>query len=278
MKPSPLSPRQFEMQLEIAADPSRVWRAIADHAELVQWFPPEAEVEPRPGGEIVWRWGDLHTWTHRIEVWEPGSHLRTRHDSAVPDGQGDQHPLFVDFFLTGEGGRTTLRLVHSGFGPDAAFDEEYDGVSSGWPVELRSLRLYLERHAGRSRQLAWHAMPIDLDHDEAWRRLTGADGLGCGSEVDGLREGDAFRFGDPDGDLFEGEVLTNQPRHFCGVARSHGDGFLRFAVESCGGISQVWMWLATYDQPTEACAALQARWETMLARLFAPQGEATEAS
>ena len=43
---------------------------------------------------------------------------------------------------------TTLRLVHSGFGPGADFDEEYDGISQGWPVELRSLRHYLENHAG----------------------------------------------------------------------------------------------------------------------------------
>lgn len=272
------SPREFEMHLPIAAGPDAVWRALVDPGELCRWFPPEARVEPRPGGEVVWRWGDFHTWTQRIEVLEPGKHLRTRHDSGVPDGAGGQHLLFLDFFLQGERGRTTLRLVHSGFGPDAAFDDEFDGISSGWPVELRSLRLYLERHAGRDRQLAWSIAPISIDAGEAWRRLVGRDGLACGAGLDRLREGEAFALRTATGDAFEGRCLFNQPRHFCGVARSHGDAFLRVAVERCGGAGQVWLWLATYGQPEGQSAALQARWDDMLARLFAPAGAAAEAS
>jgi uncharacterized protein YndB with AHSA1/START domain len=280
MKPprSSSSCREFAIELEIAADRDAVWRALSDRAELVRWFPPQAEVEPRPGGEIVWRWGDLHRWPQRVEAWDPGAHLRTRYDSVVPDGDGGLHPLFIDFFLIGEGGRTTLRLVHSGFGPDSAFDQEYDGISSGWPVELRSLRLYLERHAGRDRQLAWCVRPIDVDHGEAWRRLVGPGGFACDQQPDGLAEGEAFRMNASTGDVFEGAALTAQRHHFCGIASSHGDGFLRIAVESCSGSSQVWLWLATYGRPAGEAAALQGRWQDMLSELFATRGETARAT
>ena len=177
----PSSPREFEMKIDIAAPRAAVWKAITTDTELRRWFPPEAEVSPGVGGEVLWRWNEHFSWPQQIEIWEPESRLRTRYDSTVEDGGGGRRPLFVDFLLEGEGGRTTLRLVQSGFGPEAAFDHEYDGISRGWPVELRSLRLYLEQHAGKDRRLAWAKTAIRLDADEAWRRLTADDGLACGA-------------------------------------------------------------------------------------------------
>ncbi len=264
--------REFKMEIDIAAPREAVWNAIVNEAD--RWFAPDVRVEPGVGGEVVWSWKELHVWPQRIEVWEPGSRLRTRYDSSVEGTEGGHHPLFIDFQLEGEGGRTTLRLVHSGFGPAAAFDDEFDGISQGWPIELRSLRLYLERHAGEDRQLAWSTATIELAHDEAWRRLTGDDGLACGARIDGLREGDAFSLGTATGDVFEGDVLSCNRHGFTGVARNHGDGFFRFAVENCGGRSQVWLWLATYGQPAGAAEDLEARWDAMLERLFQAQGEA----
>lgn len=272
MSPSKPTSRQFEMQLEIAAPRGAVWSAISSDTELRRWFAPDAKVVPRVGGEILWRWGDLHAWPQVIEIWEPGSRLRTRYDSSIVDGEGGKLPLFLDFFLEGEGGRTTLRLVHSGFGPEATFDEEYDGISRGWPVELRSLRLYLERHAGLDRRLAWCTTTIDLAPAEAWERLTGEEGLAAGSALDALTEGDPFRFTTPAGDVFEGLALCCESRAFSGVATSHGDGFLRIAVEKCGGEHQVWLWLAAYGPAGPGLDELEARWSTMLERLFSASG------
>ena len=212
--------RQFEMQLEIAAPRDAVWSAISSDTELRRWFAPEAKVVPGAGGEILWRWNGLHSWPQVIEVWEPGSRLRTRYDSSVDDGEGGKLPLWLDFFLEGEGGRTTLRLVQSGFGPESTFDEEYDGISRGWPVELRSLRLYLERHAGVNRSHARCVTTIDLAAEEAWERLTGEEGLAAGSAIDALAEGDPFRFTTPAGDVFEGRALCCEPRSFSGMTTS----------------------------------------------------------
>ena len=266
------SARRFEIELEIEAPRKVVWAAISDGVQIRRWFAPEASVTPGEGGEIVWGWGDAHgAWPQTIEVWEPGVRLRTRYESGIDDGEGGKLPLFLDFTLAGEGGHTTLRLVHSGFGPEADFDQEYDGISRGWPVELQSLRLVLERHAGSDRQLAWALSNVEGTLEEAWERLTAPDGLACGPRIDALSVGDPFRIETADGDVFEGTALQCNPTAFSGVAETHDGGFLRLAVENCGGSHQAWLWLATYDRPEEEATALRARFEALLARVFSEE-------
>lgn len=265
-------PRTFETQIEIRAPRDAVWRAIREANELQRWFAPLVVADDHVGGEVVWQWEAHHRWPQRIEVIEPGRRLRTRYDSAVDDGHGGKQPLFVAFVLEGDRGTTTLRLVHSGFGAEADFDAEYDGISRGWPVELGSLRLYLEQHAGHDRQLAWSTADVDLDAADAWRRLTGPDGFACGPEVAAMREGEPFRFRTVDGDVFEGTTLRCNPREFTGDATSHGGAFLRITAERWGGMTHVWCWLGAYRRDAQEPAALQARWDAMLTRLFEREG------
>ena len=271
MSSSPSS-RSFETQLEIAAPRDVVWRAIATDQGLRNWFAPEAACDAQVGGEIVWAWGEHHRWVQRIEALEPGARLRTRYDSAVDDGDGGKRPLFVEFLLSGEGGSTTLRLVQSGFGPEADFDEEYDGISRGWPVELQSLKLYCERHDGRGRTLAWSTLDLDLDGDEIWRRLSGDRGFAFGEAAASTRPGSPVRFTTVAGDVFEGTALTCQARELTAVLSSHGDAFLRVSVEEWAGQRHVWCWLAGYGDAAGDLAALQGRWDEMLAELFAAEG------
>jgi len=266
--------RAFQTEIDIAAPRDAVWNAIANDTELRRWFAPEAKVDAEVGGEIVWAWRDHHHWAQRIEILEPGTRLRTRYDSTVDDGAGGKRPLFVDFILEGEGGMTTLRLVQSGFGPEAGFDSEYDGISHGWPVELRSLRLYLEQHLGRDRTLAWSTRDLDMDPDEAWRILTSKGGFACGTDVELLAEGAPFHIQTADGDEFSGRVLGCHRRGFSGDAVSHGGAFFRICVEEWGGLAHAWLWLGAYDQPAQELAALQQRWDAMLDRLFVANGEA----
>lgn len=260
----------FDMEIEIQAPRDAVWAALADARELTNWFAPEARIDAREGGEVEWTWEGLHSWPQRIEVFEPGTRLLTRYDSGVDDGKGGKKPLFIDFRLTGDGGSTTLRLVHSGFGPDSGFDREYDGISRGWPVELNSLRLYLERHAGEQRRFAWVTRSLDGGQQPAaaWDRLLSADGFHCDAGIDALAEGAPFSFVTADGDRFEGTALCCQHREFSGMVDNLGSAFLRIAVENCGGSWMVWLWLATYDRPAEEVSALTQRWEKMVDRLF----------
>lgn len=276
MSPSPQRDRRYELTLPIAATPDEVWAAIATREGLERWFATGADVTPGEGGAVEWRWGDLYRWPQRIERWEPGRRLLTRYDSPVLDEAGQPVPLHIDLVLESARGGTVLHIVHSGFGPDASFDQEYDGISRGWPIELRSLKLYLERHRGRDRRLAWCTAVVEGSHDDAWRRLTGPDGLACGPEVEGLAPGARFAFTTPDGDAFEGRALHCMQHELSGEVDGRGGGFLRLSVENCGGTSQAWVWYASYSESAEDVAALEARFDARLRALF-PEREVTRA-
>ncbi|HEX5051911.1 MAG TPA: SRPBCC domain-containing protein [Planctomycetota bacterium] len=261
------SPRSFQIQLDIQAPRDAVWQALTEAESIARWFAPTAVCEPRAGGRLLWQWGQMHTWEQTIEVFAPGAHLRTRYDSVVDDGRGGKQPLFVDFHLEGGRGVTTLRLVHSGFGPEAAFDAEYDGISGGWPVELRSLRLYLERHRGCERMLAWSAHSTALAPEVAWQRLTGPGGLAA-EGLPRLCEGDRFALDVPGAGPISGTTLyAPTSREFSGVAANLDDGWFRVHCEHWAGKTQVWLWLAVYSGPRSRVDAYQRAFDSLLRRL-----------
>lgn len=266
--------RQFEQTLDLRVPREAVWKALTDGAEIARWFAPEARVDPQVGGVVGWTWRDHFDWQQTVDVFDEGRHLRTRYDAWR--GEADTpHPLFIDFHLEGEGGATRLRVVHSGFGADAAFDDEYDAISGGWPIELASLRLYLERHLGKDRQLAWTRAVVDAPPEEVWNALSAADAFGCASMM-GRQKGDPFAFSTGDGDSFEGTVLKAEGTEFVGAASSHGDGWLRTWVGAHQGRTMLWLWLATYgDAPV---AGLQQRWDGLVDRLFGDRIAGGEAS
>ncbi len=270
--------RKFEMEIEIAVPPDQVWHAIADAEGVRRWFAPVAEADREVGGKIVWEWAPQHRWVHRIEAREEGKRLKTSYDSSVPDGSGGQKKLFVEFLLEGQGGSTKLRVVQSGFGPEADFDEEYEGISRGWPVELGSLKLSLEKHPGKDRQIARAARDLVIDQHEAWRRLTGDQGFACGPDIGSLRKGEPFRFETADGDVIEGTALHCHDTDFCGCATSHGNAFVRISSERWGGQVHPWLWLAAYGEDEAELKALSGRWDKMLERLFADCGESAAGS
>src|ERR1051326_9152472 len=132
--------RKHEMEIEIAAPASEVWRAVSTAEGIASWFCPISAVTPGAGGSVTIGWGEGMEATSRIEVWEPERHLRLLDDHMGPD-----KPMFMDYFLEGRGGTTVLRFVHSGFGESADFDGEYEGTGEGWPVFFQMLKHSAER-------------------------------------------------------------------------------------------------------------------------------------
>lgn len=47
-----------ERDVLVPAPPDEVWEALTDPGSLEEWFATEAELDPTPGGEGVFRWGD----------------------------------------------------------------------------------------------------------------------------------------------------------------------------------------------------------------------------
>jgi uncharacterized protein YndB with AHSA1/START domain len=275
-------------ELVIDAPPEAVWKAITDARELARWFPLDASTTPGAGGTLVYEWGDLK-FVNRIEVWEPGKHLRMTwgHAEETPGpavGPGaapapgasapgpadaERRRLTVDWYIEGREGRTVLRLVHSGFGHDASWDSEYDGTRRGWIFELSSLRQYLEKHAGRDRAAFWVQRPFAPGAAGAWARMTGAGGLFSSGSVAGLGVGDRCSLTMATGERLEGRAILNAPPvEFAATVENLGDAMMRFGFEDCGGGPVAHLWLSLWGRPKSEAQAIEERWRGLMTRLF----------
>ena len=47
-----------EREIIVPESPEEVWDALTEPERLEEWFATEAELDARPGGEGVFRWGD----------------------------------------------------------------------------------------------------------------------------------------------------------------------------------------------------------------------------
>lgn len=255
--------RRIEMTMEIDAPTGVVWKALTDAEELVRWFPLQAEIEPRAGGRYWMSWGSAYEGESVIEIFEPGKRLRTTWPSMNKDGDKPAE-LAVDYHLEGRGGKTVLRLVHSGFGRGAGWDEEYEGVNTGWTFELRSLRHYLENHRGRDRHAVFVVGPnTGLGGAEVWKRVV-TEGFG-NEDPTALSEGGRYSFPVEAGTAFEGRVLDHTPSRQLAMTVDGLDNGI-FRIEVFAGSPH--LWLATWGGDHAAVDRFEAPWRDMLSRLF----------
>ena len=237
--------RVFETSLDIDASPDEVWRALTEAEELMRWFPLHAEVQPGAGGSMRWSWGEGWDWQTRIEAWEPGRLLRLVQEYS-PSENVEKATVAVEVTLESRDGKTHLKLVHSGFGHGDAWDCEVEGISEGWPSELRSLRLYVERHRGQDRHVGHVTKRVALPREAAWKKLTGPGGFTLTSAEP--RPGNTFEIVLPSGGRITGTVEAALPcQSFTGIVHEHGDALFRMnSWSDPNGKTNVWVWLATY--------------------------------
>jgi uncharacterized protein YndB with AHSA1/START domain len=132
----------IEKRLEFDASPERVWQAIADPAEIAQWFGDGAELDLRPGGDGRFIWEKHGSFAVRVVLVEPPRRLSWRWarnpDIAIDEGQS----TLVEWVLSERpGGGTVLELRESGFAEDGHVEEN----TAGWDSELSELADLLGR-------------------------------------------------------------------------------------------------------------------------------------
>lgn len=275
--------RKVEKTIEIAAPVSAVWKAITESEELTRWFPLDAEVNPGVGGKIRISWGDKYKWVFKIEAWMTEKHLRlvynhetdliakdqSRSDKEQKMIPGKSDELAVDYYLEARAGKTTLRLVHSGFGADASWDEEYDGVRRGWNTELNNLKHYLERHHGEDRKVVWVWIPFEGSLQSAWQKLMGENGFVHQGSLTGLSDGDTYKIEAVTGEIFEGKILYfNPPTDFSATVKNLNDSVLRVQIEQYQGRREASVWLSAYGLPESQLEGFEKRWSERLNQLF----------
>jgi uncharacterized protein YndB with AHSA1/START domain len=116
-----------------------VWEAITQQESISKWFGVEAEVDLTPGGEAVFRWGEIEVRA-TVDAVEPPSRFSYRWEPSNMQKGGPT--TLVEFMLEEIDGGTRLTLVESGFASlpaESRQENEY-----GWDEELSHLREYLE--------------------------------------------------------------------------------------------------------------------------------------
>jgi uncharacterized protein YndB with AHSA1/START domain len=129
-------------ELTIEAAPQRVWEAITEPDEIVQWWAYEARVKPEVGslGEFRFR---PPAGVLQFEVAELDAREKVRWISR----QGPPHwtGTSVTWQLTPVQNGTKLVFTHDGF---TQVDEGYERTRGNWEYFLASLKSYLETGKG----------------------------------------------------------------------------------------------------------------------------------
>jgi uncharacterized protein YndB with AHSA1/START domain len=250
--------RKIVKEVFVQAPPDVVWRALTDAEELTRWFPVDARVEPGAGGSIWISWGSGSEGQAPITAWEPNRHFQWTETRGPVK-------LAIDFHLETTGGRTVVRLVQSGFGAGADWDDEFHTVDGGWAYFMAHLRWYLERHRGIARQVTAFRERVTLSRTDALARLTGPQGFSSRGSLAAAETGAAFSDRTSAGDPLSGTV----------VARSSGTGQLGFTIAELNDAilflemepvpdgCRAGFWLSTYGLDASQLDALRASYGTV---------------
>jgi uncharacterized protein YndB with AHSA1/START domain len=266
-EPGAAKTRRVEESIEIAAPVEAVWKALTEAEEMTRWFPLQAGTNP--DGTVWMAWGDQFRFTARVDASEPLRYVRSA--PVFPPGQEPPVKMATEVWLESRGGQTVVRIVQSGFLADASWDEEFDGTRRGWHFQLRGLKLYLERHRGTPRRVAWARRFRQEPADAAWRKLLAADALLAEGSLEGLRAGDRFRFRTAAGETFEGQVHAHVAgQEFAGIVENWKHGMLRIQLDELPlrNYRDVNLWLQTWGVPEERMRALESQWTALIERLF----------
>jgi uncharacterized protein YndB with AHSA1/START domain len=153
--------RIIRAEIRTSATPQQVWEAWADPEKIASWFVDRATGEGRVGAIMTWFFDDFG-FAQPLNVVDsvPGKHFVLKWDPP----QGD--PGILEIQIEREGGSTVVRLINSGFKEGAQWDEEYEGVNSGWQMSLSILKHYLENYFGRSKQVLLIMQPAAFQYDQ----------------------------------------------------------------------------------------------------------------
>lgn len=234
--PSPSKPAgdrwEDHRTLRTTASPMQVWQAWAEPAHVRRWFTDDARGEPVPGGELVHvfsRYGI--EVSYRVLEAEPGRLLVV--EGTSPLGAAFRQEVRIER----EGGETVLHLTHSGFGADAGWDDEYEGVDSGWKLALAVLRLYLERYFGRDRAGFYVERPAAFEHaalQPLYRTEAGlARWFTTAGSLEGRTVGDPVRLELRGGRTLSGRLIADSGRELA-LSWDEIDGFLELKAIDMG--------------------------------------------
>jgi uncharacterized protein YndB with AHSA1/START domain len=265
--------RSIDLQVEIDARPEQVWEAISTGPGISAWFVP-AQVDPHEGGKVTMDFGSMGQETAEVAGWDPPRRFVIGWDqSEEGGGWGSALELLVE---ARDGGSCVVRLIHSGFGTGAEFDDELHQTTTGWAGFLHNIKLFVEHFAPQPVAKIFSHGGWDGVQTEGWAGLTDALGLPLSSLVEGRRVAtspEAVAAGAP---RMAGVVSRHEGATVTLLVDEPAAGYVIVAAEGPDG--GVFMNLSAYlfgEGSAEAAERLGPEWEKWMTDHF-PHPEAPE--
>jgi uncharacterized protein YndB with AHSA1/START domain len=238
--------RTLELHVDVDAPLEAAWKAITEGPGIANWFAPIAEVSaPGEGAIVKAGWSDEMMITSTVTAWEPQKHVRWLDESGW---MGPGTSMALDYYLSTENGKTRVRLVQSAFGASEGWDDLFDGIKTGWTYFLHNLRVYLEKHQGRTRRMVNDRIEVDAPRQKFWRHLlSDAGGLVVGGKG-AVKAGDRIKvkLGDTATEAVVEVMIEGQG---LGVRIPElADALLFVELEGKSDKFHVGYWLSVYDE------------------------------
>ena len=140
-----LRQEKVDFRILVRVAPERVFDALATAEGLDEWFTEGAELEPRAGGKLIFRWVDYGLDRYTGEY--PGKVLEVkRPERYVFQWQADSGGYFttveIDFQRVDEG--VIVHLVEFGYKDTPEGMQDLINRVSGWAHVLTQMKYYLE--------------------------------------------------------------------------------------------------------------------------------------
>src|SRR6202165_4580211 len=167
--------RSVQVKVEVPGTPEEVWQAIATGPGISSWFVP-TKFEERDGKPVAvtLNFGPGMESRSVVTAWDP-----PRMFAAEANGWAPGSPPIADEWSVEArgGGICVVRVVHSLFASTDDWDNQLEGIESGWPGIFRILRIYLTHFRGQRSAIMQFMAPAAGTEAEAWETLTAALGL-----------------------------------------------------------------------------------------------------
>ena len=151
-EPQPQTTDRIEKRFDVAAQRSRVWRAISDAAEFGTWFGMKLDGPFRAGATVLGRItipGYEHVSLEiQVERIEPETYFSYRWHPYAVDPKVDystEPTTLVEFRLEETAGGTVVMITESGFDrlPSSRRAEAFRMNDAGWTGQAKKLASYV---------------------------------------------------------------------------------------------------------------------------------------
>jgi uncharacterized protein YndB with AHSA1/START domain len=141
-----MDPFTVERTIWIAASPERVWQAITDPAQLVQWYAPGCPWDIpalRAGAAVRFHNTPTDVQTATLDLVQPPQRLRLR---WAPEADYPATQLVTTLALAPENNGTRVTITETGYAalPAHLRPARLDQASTGYAASLAALKTLLE--------------------------------------------------------------------------------------------------------------------------------------